>query len=391
MASSLARRRFLERSAAAAAGTLVVATAGAAASRKIRVGVIGCGSVSHAYLPHLARSPFVELVSVCDIVPERAVAAAKAHGIAEHHAGVEAMLGGAAFDLFVNLTDMQEHERLNRLAIAAGRHVWSEKPIANSVAAAADLLALAKRGGTRLWAAPTVVASPQFATMVNLLGENRLGRVAAAHASYGHTGPDWAPFFYAEGGGSLPDLGVYPLTTLTGLLGPARHVTAMVSTVTPTRTIKGRGEIAVVAEDNAQVLLDHGSGVISHVQCGFNYFSARSHDERSQHHHSLTIAGSAGTLALAGYDWAPHGVDLATRDHGGEFQRLSREPGGYAWENGASLAAESLATGRELPITPEQAIHVLEIMQAAVEAQRTGRRVTLETTFTWPIRGLSEV
>ena len=161
------------------------------------------------------------------------------------------------------------------------------------------------------------------------------------------------------------------------------------------RSTRARQQIAHTANSQqalggTRVLLDHGSGVISHVQCGFNYFSASSHDERSQHHHSLTIAGSAGTLALAGYDWAPHGVDLATREHGGNYQRLSPEPGAYAWENGASLAAESLATGRELPITPEQAIHVLEIMQAAVEAQRTGRRVTLETTFTWPIRGLSE-
>jgi|688.fasta_scaffold104639_2 predicted dehydrogenase len=388
MTPPLARRQFLGRT-VAAAGTLATAVAAAEAPRRIRVGVIGCGSVSGAYLPHLVRCPFAELVSVCDIVPARAAAAARAHGIAEHHPDIEAMLGGAAFDLFVNLTDMQEHERLNRRAIEAGRHVWSEKPIANSVAAAVDLLALAKRGGTRLWAAPTTVASPQFATLAKLLEEKRIGRVAAAHSSYGHTGPDWAAFFYEKGGGSLPDLGVYPLTTLTGLLGPARSVTAMVSTVTPTRSIKGRGNITVTAEDNAQVLIDHGAGVISHVQCGFNYHSASAHDARSQNHHSLTIVGSAGTLALAGYDWAPHGVDLATRDRGGEFQRLAEAPGDYAWENGASLAAEALATGRDLPLTAEHAIHVLEILQAALQSQDTGRRVKMETTFTWPIRGLA--
>ena len=388
MTPPLARRQFLGSTAAAAAlGTLTAAVA-AEPARKIRVGVIGCGSVSSAYLPHLARRPFVDVVSVCDIIPARAAAAARAHGIAEHHPDIDAMLGGAAFDLFVNLTDMQAHEQLNRRAIEAGRHVWSEKPIANSVAAAVDLLALAKRRGTRLWAAPTTVASPQFATLAKLLEEKRIGRVAAAHASYGHTGPDWAAFFYEKGGGSLPDLGVYPLTTLTGLLGPAKSVTAMVSTVTPMRSIKGRGEVAVTAEDNAHVLLDHGAGVISHVQCGFNYHSPSAHDARSQSHHSLTIVGSAGTLALVGYDWAPHGVDLSTRDHGGDFQRLAEKPGDYAWENGASLAAEALATGRELPLTPEHAIHVLEILQAALESQQTGRRVNLETTFTWPIRGL---
>src|SRR5438128_2196274 len=83
----------------------------------------------------------------------------------------------------------------------------------------------------------TVVNSPQFAFMAKTLNERTLGRVAAAHADYGHTGPDWSSFFYEKGGGSMPDLGVYNLTTLTGLLGPAKAVTAMTSVVTDTREI----------------------------------------------------------------------------------------------------------------------------------------------------------
>jgi len=83
--------------------------------------------------------------------------------------------------------------------------------------------------------APTVVNSPQFAFMAKTLADKKLGRLAGAHATYGWTGPNWASFFYAEGGGSMPDLGVYNLTSLTGLLGPAKSVTAMTSIITPTR------------------------------------------------------------------------------------------------------------------------------------------------------------
>lgn len=389
-AKSIARRKFLRQTVAAGAAVALrplVARAADATDgppRKIRVGVIGCGSVSQHYLSHLLNCPFAEVVSVCDIRPERARRAASHFKIAHHYPHIREMLTGTPFELFVNLTDMQEHEGLNRLALESGRHVWSEKPIANSRAGAESLLRLARTRGVRLWGAPTTVQSPQFAFMARTLATGALGRVAAAHASYGHLGPDWAEFFYAEGGGSLPDLGVYNLTTLTGLLGPARAVTALTSIITPKRHITGKGEIAVKAEDNAMLLLDHGNGVLSHVQCGFNYFSAKEHDSTQQANHTLTITGTGGTMALAGYDWAPHGVDLATHRQR-RFKRHADAQGDYVWQNGASLAAECLATGRELLCTPEQALHVVEIISAARESQRLGRRVALRSRFRWPL------
>jgi len=174
---------------------------------------------------------------------------------------------------------MQEHERLNKLAIEAGKHVWSEKPIANSLEAGQKLLALAKEKKVRVWGAPTVVNSSQFAFMSKAISDGKLGQVAAAHATYGWSGPDWADFFYAQNGGSMPDLGVYNLTTLTGLLGPVKSVVAMTSILTSTRK----------------------------------------------------------------------------------------------------------ATGKEPLFTPEQALHVVEIMTAARLSQQDGRRIALRSTFTWPV------
>jgi predicted dehydrogenase len=352
--------------------------------RRIKIGIIGCGSVSHQYLPHLSRCPYAELVSTCDIRPERAMAQAKRFHVPNHYPHIDQMLAGAPFELLVNLTDMQEHERLNRQALAAGKHVWSEKPIANSLAAGQALLKLARTRKVQLWGAPTVVNSPQFAFMARTLAAGKLGRVAAAHADYGHTGPDWSSFFYEEGGGSLPDLGVYNLTTLTGLLGPARAVVAMTSVVTPTRRIRSKGQIRVVAEDNAMVLLDHGDGVLSHVQCGFNYFNPHGHEGRNEERHTLTVVGTAGSMGLVGYDWEPNGVDLATQARPA-YQRHATDKGGYVWQQGASLAAECLATGKELLITPEHALHVLEVIVATRQSQQTGQRVPLTSTFKWPV------
>jgi predicted dehydrogenase len=387
------RRTFLGQSAATgaaltAAGLGLQSRASAAApearSKRIRVGVIGCGSVSGVYLPHLAKCPYVELVSTCDIIPERAARRAGEFNISHHFPHIDAMLAGPDFELLVNLTDMQEHEHLNREAIAAGKHIWSEKPIANTLAAGQAILQQAKARGLRIWGAPVVVSSPQFEFMARTLAAGTLGRVASAHADYGHTGPTWSSFFYEKGGGSMPDLGVYNLTTLTGLLGPARAVVAMLSIVTPTRKIDGKGDINVSEEDNAMVVLDHGNGVLSHVQCGFNFFNPHGHVGSEENRHTISLFGSKASMGLVGYDWEPLGVDLATEAEP-EMKRHAIDSAGYVWQQGASLVAECLATGKEPLFTPEHALHVVEIIVAARESQRTGRRIDLESTFKWPI------
>jgi predicted dehydrogenase len=348
------------------------------------VAVIGCGSVSGRYLPHLSACPYVELVSTCDIIPERAERQAKRFKVPNHYPHIDKMLAGAPFDMMVTLTDMQEHEHLNREAIEAGKHVWSEKPIANSLEAGQAILARAREKGVQLWGAPCVVTSPQFAFMAKTVASGALGRLAAAHADYGHTGPDWSAFFYEKGGGSMPDLGVYNLSSLTGLLGPAHSVVAMTSIVTPTRKIRGRGEINVAAEDNSMILIDHGNGTLSHTQCGFNYFNPHGHEGKKESRHTITIVGSKGFMGLVGYDWEPLGVDVATEKQKG-IQRQATDAGTYVWQQGASLAAESLATGKPLLVTPEHALHVLEIMIGARKSQETGARIPLRSTFKWPI------
>ncbi len=382
---TMTRRAFTKTTlltgAALASGVLSVR---AAETKRIRTGIIGCGSVSGAYLPVLTKCPYVEVVSLCDIRPERARKRAEEFNVAHHYPHIDKMLAGEPFEFLINLTDMQEHEHLNRQGIAAGKHVWSEKPIANSLAAGQKLLRTAREKNLRLWGAPITVQSPQFAFMAQTLAKGSLGRVAAAHADYGHEGPNWSSFFYEVGGGSMPDLMVYNLTSLTGLLGPAKHVTAMLSIVTPEREITDKGRIKVTEEDNAMVLLDHGKGIISHVQSGFNFFNPHGHDGSKEQRHTISIVGSSGFMGLVGYDWEPHGVDVATHDHP-QLERFATDAQGYIWQQGAALAAECLATGKELLVTPEQALHVLEIITAARTSQKTGKRIALTSTFKWPI------
>jgi predicted dehydrogenase len=382
----ITRKEFLKATAIASATYLLDSLEGLAftPANKIRVGLIGCGSVSGVYLPHLTKSKFVEVVSLCDIVLERAQKRGSEFKVANTYPSIEAMLSGVPFDLLVNTTDMQEHGRLNEIALNAGKHVWSEKPMANSYRAGKELLDFAKSRKLRLWGAPAVVNSPQFAFMSKSIQEGKLGKVSSAHAHYGHLGPTWSAFFYEKGGGSLPDLGVYNIASLTGLLGPAKSVVAMTSIVTPERKVDNKGTINVVAEDNAMLLMDHGNGVISHVQCGFNYFDPYGHEGTGQQNHTITIWGTHGNMGLVGYDWAPFGVDLATHDHE-KPQRFVTDPKDYVWQQGASVISQALVEHTEPLIAAEHALHVLEVIEATRSSAQNGKKVDLVSTFKWPV------
>ncbi len=363
MDNTISRQKFLQYTAAAGASILLSSLESFATTenKKLRVAIIGCGSVSNRYIPHLQTSSLIEIVSLCDIKYERAVAQNKQYNVnAATYSNIDQQLAGVPFDMLVTLTDMQAHGGLNKKALVAGKHVWSEKPMANTYAEGKALYDLAKSKGLRIWGAPAVVNSPQFAFMSKSIQEGKLGRVASGHGQYGHTGPSWSAFFYEKGGGSMPDLGVYNMATLTGLLGPAKNVMAMLSIVTPERTVDDKGKIKVEAEDNAHVLLEHEKGIISHVMCGFNYFDTHGHEAGSQALHSIQIFGDPPKL-------------------------LSTDKGNYVWQQGATVIGESLINSTEPLINVEHALHVLEIIEAARESSASGKKINLKSTFHWPI------
>ena len=388
MNQHMSRSQFLTFAASAGAASLLTSLESLAAVgeiKKIRIAIIGCGSVSNRYIPHLQSSPSIEIVSLCDISHERAVAQNEQYKVkASTYADIDSLLKGVPFDMMVTLTDMQKHGELNKKALLAGKHVWSEKPMANTYAEGKALLELANRKKLKFWGAPAVVNSPQFAFMSRCIREGKLGRVASAHGQYGHTGPGWSSFFYEKNGGSMPDLGVYNMATLTGLLGPAKSVMAMLSIVNPERIIDEKGKIKVEEEDNAHVLMDHGNGIISHVMCGFNYFDPHGHEAKGQQLHSIQIFGDKGNMRLIGYDWETNGVILDDSwERPGQLHE--KETGGYMWQEGATKVAESIVHKTEPLINVEHALHVLEIIEAARKSSASGMRVPLISSFKWPV------
>jgi len=342
----------------------------------VRLGIIGCGNVLDAYLPQCHKLQQRGLAEVM-LAAGRATQKERAHalGVPRFTTNADDVLASAEVDAVIILTSMPEHARLARTALEAGKHVLVEKPFATTLEDASALVALAKRSRSHLVCAPFTILSPTFQTIARRIRAGDIGKPCSARARYGWAGPSWTEWFYKPGGGCLFDLGVYCLTSLTGLLGPAKRVTAFTGVAIPEREIDGR-KIRVEAEDNAQVLLDFGDACFAVVTSGFTMQQYRSP--------ALEVYGSTGVIQMLGDDWDPDGYELF-QNSAGCWQVFKETDPDWPWADGLRHLVECIHHGTRPLVTPEHALHVLEIMLKAQQSSREGRALAIESTFTPPV------
>ena len=343
-------------------------------SNIVRIGVIGCGSVSSKYLKLAEQLQFrgqAQVVATCDIVESRAQQVQDHYGVPRVTTRSQDIIEADDVDLVLVLTSMQEHYELTRAALKAGKHVLVEKPLATRLDEAAELVEMSKTSPGILHPAPHIILSQTYQTMWKRLQRGDIGRVLTARALYGWAGPWWGQWFYREGGGALFDLGVYNVTSLTGLLGPVKRVTAMTGVVLPNRIVEGK-PMHIEAEDNAQVLLDFGNSVFAVVTTGFSLQQYRCP--------AIELYGTTGTLQMMGDDWDPEGYEL-WQNSVGAWQVFGETDPAWPWVDGLRHLVECIRAGTKPLITPEHAYHVLEIMIKAQAAGKDGQAKTIESTF----------
>jgi predicted dehydrogenase len=371
---------------------------------KLRIGVLGAGDVAqHTYLPgiaRLAREGKLELAAVCDALEERAHAAAAVHDIPQAFTVYDDMLS-SGIDAVVNLTPMQVHAEASLKAIAADKHVYTEKPIATTLADADRVIAAGRDAGVTIAAAPAIMTHPESQEIKRLLDAGTVGKVCYVRARASHPGPAWLldfisdpTWFYQPGAGPVFDLGVYPLTYITGLLGPAKRLVALSGIAIPQREIRAgaaKGKtIDVGIDDNTVITLDFGDACFAHVDASFCVLSSKG--PRAE------IYGSEGVINLAATaDEPPYEIfrDEPERELRGWLtpERVYRgrlmpvirssEQQALPWSfaNGIAHFVDVIEGRSDLVMTPEHARHVLEIMLQSYESARSGRAIELTTSF----------
>jgi len=344
-------------------------------TQPVRIGVVGCGSVMQSYLAHAERlRGLVEVVAACDVIESRRQVMSERYRVSKFSTDYGDVVQAEDVDLVLVLTSIPEHGPVARAALEAGKHVLVEKPMAVTLEEAAELVELAKTSRGYLLCAPHVILSPTYQIIARRIRRGDIGQVFSARALYGWAGPDWGRWFYQPGGGALFDLGVYNVTSLTGLLGPAKRVTALTGVAIPERKVEG-ARMKVEAEDNAHVLIDFGQSVFAVVTTGFTIQQYRCP--------AIELYGSRGTLQMLGDDWSPQGYELWLNE-AGAWQIFKESAPTWPWTDGLRHMVECIQRGVPPLIKPEHAFHVLEIMLKAQAAGRDGQAREIKNTFTPP-------
>lgn len=355
-------------------------------SGPVGVGFIGTGMISDTYLEHLTRFADTRVVILGDQDPERARDRAVAHGVPL--AGTAAdVLAHPDVELVVNLTIPAVHAEVSTAAIAAGKHVWSEKPISTDRASAQLLLDQAHAAGLLVGVAPDTVLGPGLQTARRLIDAGAIGTPLAAQTTIQYPGPDLfhpnPEFLFTEGAGPLYDVGPYFLTALVHLFGPFSRVAGVGTTGRATRTIKtgdrAGTEFGVSVPTHVSVVSQFTDGGIA--QSLFSFESALSKPG------VVEITGTEGTMIIPDPNFFTGDIKI-TRP-ASTLDQLSKDP---VWETlpaagvvagrgiGALDMARCIRTNGQPLASGELAYHVLDTMIAIDESITQGRTVDVVST-----------
>jgi len=350
----------------------------------LRVGIVGAGQISGAYLSTLRRLSNVDVVAVGDLDEARARTAAATTPGARPLA-VADLLAADDVDLVLNLTTPAAHAEIARAAIAAGKHVYGEKPLAVTTVQAGAMLAAAARAGVRLGCAPDTVLGTGVQTARACLDSGEIGKPIAATAFMVTPGHErWHPapeFYYQPGGGPLFDMGPYYLTALVTLLGPVRCVAGMAATPRATRVIgsgpRAGAEIEVAVATHVTGVLEHANGALSTLVMSFDGWAGRLP--------LIEVYGTAGSLSVPD----PNRFDGAVQIFraGAEDWAPVPEAGGYrgaARGYGVSDLASALTAGTAHRANGEIAYHVLDVMESLLAAADSGQAVDITSSCDRP-------
>ena len=348
----------------------------------MKVGVIGCGVISRQYAQNALAFDSFELVACADLDPAQAIALARASGL--RTATVDDLIADPEIDVILNLTPAHVHAAVSHAALAAGKHVYTEKPVATEVGESLALVVEAERRGLRIGCAPDIFLGSAYQAGRAAIDAGAIGEplsVSAAMLAGGqeswHPNPD---IFYLDGAGPLFDMGPYYLTAIATLLGPIARVSGFASTSPRERTIEigpRSGEhFTASTPTHTTSLMELESGVTANLVASF--------EAAGQYICDVVIHGTEGVLALPDPNAFAGAVQLK-RGRGG-FEDLPYVARGARDARGIGLhdMVESIAAGRPHRASGLLGAHIVEVVRGILQSADEGRVVEIESRVALP-------
>jgi predicted dehydrogenase len=343
----------------------------------VRVGVVGCGAISHAYLKMAPSFPILQVTACADLDPERARQRAAEYAI-PRACSVDELLAAPDVDVVLNLTVPRAHAPVALAALAAGKHTFHEKPFAVTRAEGEAILQAAAATGLRVGCAPDTFLGAGLQTARAAVDEGAIGRPLGFTAFMMCPGHEhWHPspeFYYQPGGGPMFDMGPYYLTALLNLLGPIRRLAGFAAVAIPERVITSQPafgkKIVVETPDHLCGTIEFENGAVGTI---IQSFAIRQGGFGGPQ--PITVYGDEGALRVPdpnGFDGPVHLRRVGDDD----WRELPhRFVTGYGRAVGLADLAHALRSGRPHRAAAEQAFAVLEAMQGFLESSEQGRAV----------------
>ncbi|MGV8831465.1 MAG: Gfo/Idh/MocA family protein [Devosia sp.] len=359
--------------------------------KRLGIGFIGTGNISSAYLraitghETMAGFPVLDIRGLADMRPEASAARAAEFGLKSM--SIDAMLADPEIGLIVNLTIPRAHVEVGLKCLAAGKHVYSEKPLGITYAEGRTLLDAANKAGLRIGSAPDTFLGGSHQQARAVVDSGALGQLVGGTAFMQAPGHEaWHPdpaFYYDIGGGPVLDMGPYYITDLVNLLGPVARVSAMASRLRLTRPVLSepkQGQIMDVKVDT------HVTGSLGFAN-GAIVQLAMSFDVAGHKHVPLELYGTEASLIVPDPNFFGGELELKKRGRDEVWTPITvTQP--YADGNYRSLGvadmAHAILEGRPHRANGDLALHVLEVMEAFETASRDGRTIAIKTPVERP-------
>jgi len=353
----------------------------------VGVGFVGVGVISDTYLENLNSFPDVRVVILGDLDVERAKAQAEKHGVAEWGT-TDDVLAHPDVDVVVNLTIPAVHVEVSSRAVAAGKHVWTEKPLGLDREGSAELLRQAEAAGLRIGSAPDTLLGPGFQTAKRAIQDGVIGEPMFASTTFQTVGPDlWHPspaFLFAQGAGPLLDMGPYYFSGLVSLFGPVDRVAAVGRKKLDERTIQAGPNAGAVFPVEVPTTIQ----VLTAFEAGQQAASLLSFDSALERHGVFEVHGTTGSIVIPDpnqFEGRIAYVKARTSisdGNWGEQEWIEIEQEGKLTGRGLGLLdmVRAIAEDRPHVATGELGYHVLDVMLSAQESAATGEFVRVGST-----------
>ncbi len=357
------------------------------------VGIIGCGNISGAYLSLLPKMRGVEVRAVADINHSAATGRAREFGLRSET--MDGLLASGDIEAVVNLTVPDAHFEVSKSILLAGKHVYSEKPLALTLDDGKKLRFIAETAGRRVGSAPDTWMGGSHQAARAAIDDGRIGRVSGGIAHIlSHGMEHWHPapeFFYRAGGGPVLDVGPYYVSNLLQLLGPVSHVAAFATTPVRKRTIsagpRAGAAISVETPTHIQSLLHFRSGAVVALSASWNVWAHRAPN--------MELYGTEGSLFLPDPNFFGGGVEIAGRDGtvtALDFEHALSVPnqqhGARSQANYRSIGlaemVQAIREDRPHRCSLELALHAVDVMTGILNSGANGTFVQMTTSCERP-------